>query len=214
MDQVILLRITDGKCWHYIAMKSLSRLLQKITWNNDCNYYCMNCHYSFRTEESVCNDNDYCHMNCLRKIEKSWIIIIIQSLHPQICCLKKLLDVVIIQKDLPQKKTNKHKASDYLLFTHCSFDSSKSKYSFCRSADFMKNLYVDLKEQTTEIFNYEKKEMLTLTSRMNRTIVKDFLISARTSFMMLMIAMMILVIKEMMIVMMMYLTPETIVMIL
>lgn len=68
----------------------------------------------------------------------------------------------------------------------------------------MKNL--DLKEQTTEIFNYEKKKMLSLTSRVNHTIVKDFLISARTSFMMLMIAMMIVV--------MMYLTPEKFVMIL
>lgn len=68
----------------------------------------------------------------------------------------------------------------------------------------MKNL--DLKEQTTEIFNYEKKKMLSLTSRVNHTIVKDFLISSRTSFMMLMIAMMIVV--------MMYLTPEKFVMIL
>lgn len=68
----------------------------------------------------------------------------------------------------------------------------------------MKNL--DLKEQTTEIFNYEKKKMLSLTSIVNHTIVKDFLISARTSFMMLMIAMMIVV--------MMYLTPEKFVMIL
>lgn len=67
----------------------------------------------------------------------------------------------------------------------------------------MKNL--DLKEQTTEIFNYEKKKMLSLTSRVNHTIVKDFVISARTSFM-LMIAMMIVV--------MMYLTPEKFVMIL
>ena len=68
----------------------------------------------------------------------------------------------------------------------------------------MKNL--DLKEQTTEIFNYEKKKMLSLTSRVNHTIVKDFLISARTSFMMLTIAMMIVV--------MIYLTPEKFVMIL
>lgn len=108
------------------------------------------------------------------------------------------------EKSSTKKETNKHKACDFLLFTHCSPDSSKSKYIFYRSADCMKNL--DLKEQTTEIFNYEKKEMLTLTSRMNRTIVKDFLISARTSFMMLMIAMMIVV--------MMYLTPEKFVMIL
>ena len=108
------------------------------------------------------------------------------------------------EKSSTKKETNKHKASYYLLFTHCSSDSSKSKYIFYRSADCMKNL--DLKEKTTEIFNYEKKKMLSLTSRVNHTIVKDFLISSRTSFMMLMIAMMIVV--------MMYLTPEKFVMIL
>ena len=105
------------------------------------------------------------------------------------------------EKSSTKKETNNHKASDYLLFTHCSSDASNIFY---RSADCMKNL--DLKEQTTEIFNYEKKKMLSLTSRVNHTIVKDFLISARTSFMMLMIAMMI--------VMMMHLTPEKFVMIL
>ena len=31
-------------------------------------------------------------------------MIITQSLRPQICCLKKILDVIIIQKNLPQKK--------------------------------------------------------------------------------------------------------------
>ena len=104
MEQVILLGITDGKRWHYIAKKSLSRLLQKKTWNSDWNYYCMDCLYSLRAEENLWNDNDYCHMNFLRKIRKSWIIIITQSLRPQICCLKKNLDVIIIQKNLPQKK--------------------------------------------------------------------------------------------------------------
>ena len=106
MEQVILLGITDGKRWHYIAMtlQSLSRLSQKKTWNSDSNYYCMDCLYSLRAEENLWNDNDYCHMNFLRKIRKSWIMIITQSLRPQICCLKKILDVIIIQKNLPQKK--------------------------------------------------------------------------------------------------------------
>ena len=71
--QVIPLMITDGKKWHYLAVKSLSRLLQGIASNHDDEYYCMNCLYSFRTEnklkshENLCKDYNYCHMIMLEK---------------------------------------------------------------------------------------------------------------------------------------------------
>ena len=34
-NQVILLMITDGKKWHYLAVKSLPALLRRITLNHD-----------------------------------------------------------------------------------------------------------------------------------------------------------------------------------
>ena len=34
-NQVILLMITDGKKWHYLAVKSLSALLRGITSNHN-----------------------------------------------------------------------------------------------------------------------------------------------------------------------------------
>ena len=36
------LMITDGKKWHYLAVKSLSKLLQEITSKNDGKSYCIN----------------------------------------------------------------------------------------------------------------------------------------------------------------------------
>ena len=39
-NQVILLMITDGKKWHYLAVKSLLPLLRGITSNHDGDFYC------------------------------------------------------------------------------------------------------------------------------------------------------------------------------
>ena len=49
-NQVILLMITDGKKWHYLAVKSLSSLLRGVTSNPNGDFYCLNCFQSYRTE--------------------------------------------------------------------------------------------------------------------------------------------------------------------
>ena len=65
-NQVILLMITDGKKWHYPAVKSLSALFRGITSNNNGDFYCLNCFQAYRTEnklkkhEKVWNHHDYC----------------------------------------------------------------------------------------------------------------------------------------------------------
>ena len=67
-NQAILLMITNGKIWHCLVVKSLSRLLQKITSYRNGDYYQMNCLYSFRgkdklkLQEKVCKYDDYCYM--------------------------------------------------------------------------------------------------------------------------------------------------------
>ena len=40
--QVILLMITDGKKWHYLAVTNLSALLQGNSSNHDRDFYCLN----------------------------------------------------------------------------------------------------------------------------------------------------------------------------
>ena len=66
-NQVILLMITDGKKWHYVAVKSLSALLRGITGNNNGDFYCLNCFRSNATEnklkkhKKVCKNHDYCY---------------------------------------------------------------------------------------------------------------------------------------------------------
>ena len=52
-NQVTLLIITDGKKWHYLAVKSLSALLRGITSNHNGDFYCLNCFCSYSTKKSL-----------------------------------------------------------------------------------------------------------------------------------------------------------------
>ena len=67
-NQVILLMITDGKKWHYLAVKCFSALFRGITSNHKEDFYCLNCFCSYSTEnklkkhKNVCENNDYCYV--------------------------------------------------------------------------------------------------------------------------------------------------------
>ena len=52
-NQVILLMITDGEKWHYLAVKSLSALFRGITSKHDGDFYCLNCFQSYITKEKL-----------------------------------------------------------------------------------------------------------------------------------------------------------------
>ena len=53
--QVILLMITDGKKWHYLAVKKVSALFRGITSKHEGDFYCLNCFHSFRIENKLKN---------------------------------------------------------------------------------------------------------------------------------------------------------------
>ena len=50
-NQIILLKITDSKKWHYLTVKRLSAMLRGITSNHNVDFYCLNCFNSFRTKK-------------------------------------------------------------------------------------------------------------------------------------------------------------------
>ena len=66
-NQVILLMITDGKKWRYLAVKKLFLLLKGITSDHKGDFYCLNCCQSYSTKKKlkkhkdVCENHDYCH---------------------------------------------------------------------------------------------------------------------------------------------------------
>ena len=49
-NQVILLMITDGKKWRYLAVNKLSALFKGITSKHNGDFCCLNCLHSFRTD--------------------------------------------------------------------------------------------------------------------------------------------------------------------
>ena len=55
---------SDGvKNWHYLTVKSISRLLRGITSNHKGDFYCLNCFHSYTTKkrlkkhEKICKDH-------------------------------------------------------------------------------------------------------------------------------------------------------------
>ena len=64
--QVILLMITDGKKWHYLAVTNLSALLVGKSSNRHRDFYCLNCFNSYvsknklKEHEEICNNHDSC----------------------------------------------------------------------------------------------------------------------------------------------------------
>ena len=74
--QVILLMITDGEKWHYLAVINLSALLQGNSSNHEGDFYCLNCFNSYTTKnklkehEEICNNHDSCHIEMPKWVEK------------------------------------------------------------------------------------------------------------------------------------------------
>ena len=57
--------ITDGKKWHYLAVKKLSALLKAVTSKQAGGFYCLNCFHCHTTKNklkkhyNVCKNCDY-----------------------------------------------------------------------------------------------------------------------------------------------------------
>ena len=107
----------DGKRWHYLAVRSLTALLRRITSNHHGDFYCLNCFHSYTTHnklkkhERVCNNHDYCHVDMPKEHEKIKYLPGEKSLKAPFiicadleCLLKKRNIVKIILKILIQRK--------------------------------------------------------------------------------------------------------------
>ena len=159
-NEVILLMITDGEKWYYLAVKQLSALLRGITANNNGDFYCLNCFRSYNTEnklekhKNVCENHDYCYVempiedNKILKYnhgEKSMKVPFIIYAD-----LESLLEKMSTCYNNPEKssttKINKHTASGYSLFTHWSLDTTENKFDCYRGKKMYEKLLSRFKE--------------------------------------------------------------------
>ena len=175
--QLILLMISNGEKWHYLIIKNLSALLRGITSNHAGDFYCLNCFCPYCTKnkleahKKVCENHNYCHVEMPTKDnntikynhgEKSMKLpfVIYADLE---CLLEKMSTCINNPNESSRTKINKHTPSGYSIFTHCSFDESKSKLTYYRKGDCMNKFCKDLREYVTKIINYEKKKIIPLT---------------------------------------------------
>ena len=169
--------ISNGVKWHYAAVKRLSGLLRGVTSNHNNDFYCLNCFHSYSTKnkleeyKKICENRDYCHVetptrdNDIIKYnqgEKSIKLPFVFDADLE-CLLEKMNTCYNNPDESSTTEINKHTPSGYSLFTHCSFDKSKNKLDYYRGKDCTKKFCKDLREHTTKIINYEKKNMIPLT---------------------------------------------------
>ena len=167
-NQVILSMITNGKKWHYLAVKSLSALLRGIKSKHKEEFYFLNCFRSYTTKnrlkkhEKVCENYDYC---CVEMPNEDNKILKYNQGEKSMRApfiiyadLESLLEKKNTCYDSPEKlsttKINKYTPSGYSLFTYCSFDETKNKLNHNRGKNYMKKFYLDLREHVTKIINY------------------------------------------------------------
>ena len=177
--KVILLMISNGEKWHYVAVKNLSGLLRGITSNHAGFFYCLNCFCAYSTKnklekhKKICENHDYCHVemptkdnNIIKYNQGEKSIKMPFTIYADLECL---LEKMSSGQNNPNKssttKINKRTPSGYSIFTHCSFDESKNKPNYYRGDDCIKKFCKDLREHSTKIIYYEKKKMISLTTK-------------------------------------------------
>ena len=140
-NQVILLMISNGENWHYLGVKSLSRLLRSITSNHDGDYYCLNCFHSYRTEnklnvhKKVCENHDYCNTempsndnNLIRYNQGEKSLKLPFVIYADLECILEKISTCYNNPNLSSTtKINQHVPSGYFIFTNCTFDKSYNK---------------------------------------------------------------------------------------
>ena len=183
--QVNLLMITDGTKWHYLAITNLTALLAKKSSDHVGGFYCLNCFNSYtlknklKEHEEICNNHDSCRIQMPRWVEK-----ILKynpgkkslkapfAIYLDLGCLLKKEEEEFRQnnskKSYTQKKA-KHEPSGWAMLTRFSFDQKENKLDYYRGKDCIKKLCKKLKERAMKIINYEKKEMIQLTVKENRS---------------------------------------------
>ena len=170
-NQIILLVITGGEKWHYLAVQSLSALLRGITSNHKEEFYCFRSYTTknrLKKHKNVRENHDYYYVQMSEEdgkiftynnSEKSMRV-------PFVICadLECLLEKLNTCHNDPEKssttKVNKQTSSGYSLFACSLFDTIENELDYHKVEDCMKKFCEDLKKHVTKITSYQKKEMI------------------------------------------------------
>ena len=173
--------ITDNnENWHYLAVKSISRLFRGITSNNNGDFYCLNCMHSFRTDnalkkhERLCDNHNYCDIvmpskdkNILKynSGEKSFKAANLIYFDLESLSIKNNSAQNNPDQSYTEKKST-HVACGYSMTLVRSYN--KNERRTYRGKDYMEKFCKDLKTLAMEVVNYEKKEIISLTDEQTK----------------------------------------------
>ena len=149
--------ITDCEKQHVLKKEFFTLLKGIISPHNGDSYY-LHCLHSFSTEnkpqehKKVCKNHDYCCIEMAKKVNdvlsyndgerfaKVQFII-----YADMEALLEKIDAYCSNPEKPSTtKINKHTASGYLLFMHCSFQGTKNKHNYYVGKDCMKKFSENL----------------------------------------------------------------------
>ena len=176
-NQVVLLMITNGEKWHYMALKSVrtddgfNRPIRSLSWsfrgiisNHNGDFYCLNYLRSFRTDnvlkrqERLCDNNDYCGVEMPTQFNKTLKYNHGEKPLKSPFAIYADLECLLIKKQLCHNNPNEsytdrkamHEPCGYSLDLVSSFDSKQNRHSFYRGNDYIKRFCSDLKELGTK----------------------------------------------------------------
>ena len=177
-NQVVLLMITDNnENWHYLAVKSISRLFRGIASNHDGDFYCLNCMHSFRTDnalkkyERLCGNHDYCDIvmpskdkNILKynSGEKSLNVANLIYFDLESLSIKNHSSQNNLEQSYTEKKST-HEACGYSMTLISSYN--KNEQRTYRGKDCLEKFCKDLRDLTMEVINTKQKDMILLTHK-------------------------------------------------
>ena len=73
-NKVILLMITDGKKWHYLAVKSSPALFRGRTSNHKEEFYWLHCFHSYSTKKKTTKKQKK-KLKTYKCMQKSWLLL-------------------------------------------------------------------------------------------------------------------------------------------
>ena len=128
--------ITGGEKWHYIVVKSLSKLLRGVSSNRDGDYYCLNCFPSYRTEsklnahKKVCESHKCCNIemptdknNIIKYGQGEKTLKLPFNIYADLECLLEKISTCYNDSNISSTtKINRHTPSGYSIYTNCTFN--------------------------------------------------------------------------------------------
>ena len=149
--RVILLMITDGIKWHYLAVTNLPALLERKLLNYHGDFYCLNCFNSYSAKNALKEHEEICNNHDSYRIEMpKWYEKILKYNSGEKAPFAIYLDLECLLKkeqscqSNPEKSNTQKKAkrelSDWAMLTRCSFGEKENKSDYYRGKDCIEKL--------------------------------------------------------------------------